>query len=81
MLTAAAIIEAHQSSTNGSFSAVLGCDGDLDTFSLTNNGWNQTWSATLIKRYEIAWVYIRIHSGIHLLTLYYTVLSFLQRMY
>ena len=57
------IIEAEQSSTNGSFVAGLGCDGDLDTFSLTNGGSNQWWSATLDKEYQISWIYVRIKAG------------------
>lgn len=61
--TATVIIEAHQSSTNGSFVAGFGGDGDLDTFSLTNDGANQWWSATLDKPYAIVWVFVRIKSG------------------
>ena len=62
--TAAVIIEAHQSSTNGSFVAGLGCDGDLDTFSMTNNGWNQSWTATTVnKSYDIVWIFVRIKAG------------------
>ena len=65
MFIVAASIEAHQSSTNGSFVADLGCDGDLDTFSLTNNGENQWWSTTLTKTSAFTWVYIRIKTGIY----------------
>ena len=60
------IKEANQSSTNGSFEALLAFDGDMDTFSMTNDGSNQWWSATLVKRYEIAWVFVRIKTGIYL---------------
>lgn len=62
----AIILEAQQSSTKDLFVADLACDGDMDTFSLTNDGSNQWWSATLVKQYEIAWVFIRVKSGIHL---------------
>ena len=58
------IIEAHQSSTNGSFVAGLAFDGILNTFSLTNDGANQSWSATLVKPNEIAWIFVRIKTGI-----------------
>ncbi|XP_056000222.1 receptor-type tyrosine-protein phosphatase epsilon-like isoform X2 [Ostrea edulis] len=39
--------EAQQSSTNGSFNANLGCDEDINTFSLTNDRINQSWSVEL----------------------------------
>nr|XP_022300982.1 uncharacterized protein LOC111109192 [Crassostrea virginica] len=69
-IDAAVIIEAHQSSTNGSFVAGLGCDGDLDTFSLTNDGWNQSWTATLVnKSYDIVWIFVRIKSDSFNLTM------------
>ncbi|XP_078309693.1 uncharacterized protein LOC144618054 isoform X2 [Crassostrea virginica] len=68
-IDAAVIIEAHQSSTNGSFVADLGCDGDLDTFSLTNDGWNQSWTATLVnKSYDIVWIFVRIKADTFRLT-------------
>ncbi|XP_065936977.1 receptor-type tyrosine-protein phosphatase kappa isoform X1 [Magallana gigas] len=57
------IREAYQSSTNGSYVASLGCDGDMDTFSLTNYGDNESWSVTLDKIYKITWIFIRIRAG------------------
>ncbi|XP_078340142.1 uncharacterized protein LOC111110653 isoform X2 [Crassostrea virginica] len=60
--------EANQSSTNGSFSAGLGCDGDLDTFSVTMEGVNQWWSATLDKEYQISWIFIRIEGDKYLVS-------------
>nr|XP_022296413.1 receptor-type tyrosine-protein phosphatase alpha-like isoform X2 [Crassostrea virginica] len=69
-IRAAVIIEAHQSSTNGSFEADLACDGDLDTFSLTNDGWNQSWTATLVnKSYDIVWIFVRIEADTFRLTM------------
>ena len=67
------IKEANQSSTNGSFEALLAFDGDMDTFSMTNDGSNQWWSATLVKRYEIAWVFVRTKTGIHLQIHFYII--------
>lgn len=55
--------EALQSSTNGSYVASLGCDGDMDTFSLTNYGDNQSWSVLLDKIYKITWIFVRIKAG------------------
>ncbi|XP_078309685.1 uncharacterized protein LOC111106154 isoform X2 [Crassostrea virginica] len=49
--------------------AGLGCDGDLDTFSLTNDGWNQTWTATLVnKSYDIVWIFVRMKADTFRLT-------------
>ena len=79
MFIVAASINTHQSTTNGSFVAGLGCDGDLDTFSLTNNGENQWWSTTLTKTSAFTWVYIRIKTGIYSYTLHYVILSLSTR--
>lgn len=57
------IREAYQSSTNGSYVASLGCDGDMDTFSLTNYGDNESWSVVLDTIYKITWIFIRIRAG------------------
>nr|XP_022296023.1 uncharacterized protein LOC111105862 isoform X2 [Crassostrea virginica] len=54
------IKEVSQSSTNRSFEAGLACDGDLDTFSLTEYDQNQWLSAKLDKPHEIAWIFVRI---------------------
>ncbi|XP_078340491.1 uncharacterized protein LOC144627392 [Crassostrea virginica] len=68
-IAAAAFIEAQQSSTNGTFVAGLACDGDLDTFSLTNDGWNQSWTSTLVnKSYDIVWIFVRIKADTFRLT-------------
>uniref|UniRef100_K1R5Z0 Multiple epidermal growth factor-like domains 6 n=1 Tax=Magallana gigas TaxID=29159 RepID=K1R5Z0_MAGGI len=58
------ILEVQQTSTNGSFNASLGCDGDMDTFSLTNSGGNQSWSMTLKNKSRIIWIFVRIAAGI-----------------
>ena len=68
-ITFTVVKEANQSSTNSSFSAGLGCDDDLDTFSVTMGGVNQWWSATLDKEYQISWIFIRIEGGKHLKTI------------
>uniref|UniRef100_A0A8W8M492 Uncharacterized protein n=1 Tax=Magallana gigas TaxID=29159 RepID=A0A8W8M492_MAGGI len=57
------IREAYQSSTNGSHVASLGCDGDMNTFSLTNYGDSESWSVILDKIYKITWIFIRIRAG------------------
>lgn len=57
------IREAYQSSTNGSYVAYLGCDGDMDTFSLTNYGNKESWSVLLDKIYKITWIFVRIRAG------------------
>lgn len=56
-------MEVQQTSTNGSFHASLGCDGDIDTFSLTNSGGNQSWSMTLKNKSRIIWIFVRIAAG------------------
>lgn len=43
--------------------AALGCDGDMDTFSLTNDGDNESWSVILDKVYRIIWIFVRIKAG------------------
>lgn len=53
----------NQSSTNGSYVAALGCDGEMDTFSLTNDGDNESWSVILDKVYRIIWIFVRIKAG------------------
>lgn len=65
------IREAYQSSTNGSYVASLGCDGDMDTFSLTNYGNNESWTVLLDKTYKITWIFIRIRAGSYESTLGY----------
>ena len=57
------IKEVNQSSTYGSYEAGLACDGDLDTFSLTEDEQNQWLSAKLDKPHEIAWIFVRIKNG------------------
>ena len=66
--TGAMVKEVIQSSTNGSFEASLACDGDLDTFSLTEDDQNQWLSAKLDKPHEIAWIFVRIKNGTYLQT-------------
>lgn len=56
-------MEVKQTSTNGLFHASLGCDGDMDTFSLTNSGGNQSWSMTLKNKSRIIWIFVRIAAG------------------
>ncbi|XP_056001688.1 multiple epidermal growth factor-like domains protein 10 [Ostrea edulis] len=51
---------AQQSSTNGSFAANLGCDDDMETFSLTNDGVNQSWSLELDNIYTINWIFLSV---------------------
>lgn len=62
-MAAYGIREAYQSSTNGSYVAYLGCDGDMDTFSLTNYGNKESWSVLLDKIYKITWIFVRIRAG------------------
>ncbi|XP_056001594.1 uncharacterized protein LOC130048628 [Ostrea edulis] len=56
-------VQSQQTSTNGSFSANLGCDGDMETFSLTNDGVNQSWSLELDNIYTIDWIFLSIGAG------------------
>ncbi|XP_062609066.1 uncharacterized protein LOC134270836 [Saccostrea cucullata] len=55
--------EAQQSSTNGSHYANNACDGDMETFSLTLNGQNQTWSMTVDRVHQIFWIFLSISCG------------------
>ncbi|XP_055999696.1 uncharacterized protein LOC125656003 isoform X1 [Ostrea edulis] len=52
-----------QTSTNGSFAASLGCDDSMETFSLTNDGVNQSWSLELDNIYTIDWIFLSIGAG------------------
>ncbi|XP_056000199.1 receptor-type tyrosine-protein phosphatase F-like isoform X2 [Ostrea edulis] len=49
-----------QSSTNASFVASLGCDDDMETFSLTNDGVNQWWFVELDNILTIGWIYVSV---------------------
>nr|XP_022301032.1 uncharacterized protein LOC111109241 [Crassostrea virginica] len=41
----------------------------MDTFSLTNVGWNQSWTATTVnKSFDIMWIFVRIKSDTFRLT-------------
>lgn len=53
---------AYQTSTNGSYEAFLGCDGDMDTFSLTAEV-NSHWLMKLDKSIRIIWIYVSIRAG------------------
>lgn len=55
--------DSYQTSTNGSYVASFGCDGDMDTFSLTNNAVNQSWSITLTTTITIVWIFVSIGTG------------------
>ncbi|XP_061186793.1 uncharacterized protein LOC133194910 [Saccostrea echinata] len=55
--------EAQQSSTNGSHSANNACDDDMETYSLTMDSKNQTWSMTLKRVHEIFWIFLSISCG------------------
>ncbi|XP_062621599.1 receptor-type tyrosine-protein phosphatase alpha-like [Saccostrea cucullata] len=55
--------EAQQSSTNGSHSAHFACDDDMDTFSLTRDDVNTSWSLTLERHYTIFWIFLSISCG------------------
>nr|XP_034306378.1 uncharacterized protein LOC117682577 [Crassostrea gigas] len=61
--TAYVIQGASQTSTNGSNVASLGCDGDMDTFSLTDSGGIQSWSMTLKTKTRIIWIFLSIGAG------------------
>ncbi|XP_056000238.1 uncharacterized protein LOC125656056 isoform X2 [Ostrea edulis] len=49
-----------QSSTNSSFVPSFGCDGDMETFSLTNDGVNQLWSVEMNNTYTIGWIFVSV---------------------
>lgn len=53
---------AYQTSTNGSYEASLGCDGDMDTFSLTAEE-NSQWLMKIDKSIRIIWIYVSIRAG------------------
>ncbi|XP_055999731.1 receptor-type tyrosine-protein phosphatase H-like isoform X3 [Ostrea edulis] len=61
--------QSQQISTNGSFhasgslSASRGCDDDMETFSLTNDGVNQSWSLDFDDIYRIDWIFLSIGAG------------------
>ncbi|XP_062578185.1 uncharacterized protein LOC134240100 [Saccostrea cucullata] len=55
--------KAQQSSTNRSYSAHYACDDDMDTFSLTRNDVNQSWSMSLERDYPIFWIFLSISCG------------------
>ncbi|XP_062621601.1 uncharacterized protein LOC134283159 [Saccostrea cucullata] len=55
--------EAQQSSTNGLHSANNACDDDIETYSLTMEGKNQTWSMTLDRVHRIYWIFLSISCG------------------
>jgi hypothetical protein len=55
--------QSQQTSTNGSFPASFGCDEDMETFSLTNDGANQSWSLPLDNTYRIDWIFLSIGAG------------------
>lgn len=57
------MLEASQTSTNGSNNASLGCDGDMNTFSLTNSRGIQSWSMILKTKTRIKWNFISIGAG------------------
>ncbi|XP_065936957.1 receptor-type tyrosine-protein phosphatase zeta-like isoform X1 [Magallana gigas] len=65
--TAFPILEVSQTSTNGSSIASLGCDGDMDTFSLTNSGGIQSWSMILKTKTTITWIFISIGAGTYVI--------------
>ncbi|XP_056001592.1 cysteine-rich with EGF-like domain protein 2-A [Ostrea edulis] len=52
-----------QTSTNSSLSANLGCDDDMETFSLTNDGVNQFWSLELDNNYTVDWIILSVDAG------------------
>ncbi|XP_056000202.1 uncharacterized protein LOC125656540 isoform X2 [Ostrea edulis] len=52
--------QVQQSSTNGSFVASLGCDDDMETFSLTNDGVKESWFVELDSTYIIHWIFVSI---------------------
>ncbi|XP_055999730.1 receptor-type tyrosine-protein phosphatase H-like isoform X2 [Ostrea edulis] len=52
-----------QTSTNDSLSANLGCDDDMETFSLTNYGVNHSWSLELDNVYTVDWIFLSIGAG------------------
>lgn len=55
--------QVQQSSTNGSFVASLGCDDDMETFSLTNDGVKESWFVELDSTYIIHWIFVSIDTG------------------
>lgn len=57
------IQEFYQTTTNGSYVAFLGCDGDMDTFSLTDDTVDQSWSITLKNKIRIIWIYVSLGTG------------------
>lgn len=57
------IQEFYQTTTNGSYVASLGCDGDMDTFSLTDDTVDQSWSITLKNTIRIIWIYVSLGTG------------------
>lgn len=64
ILETTALVEkkAYQTYTNGSYEAFLGCDGDMDTFSLTA-GVKGQWLMELNKSIRIIWIYVSIRAG------------------
>ncbi|XP_065938255.1 uncharacterized protein [Magallana gigas] len=58
---------AYQTSTNGSYEAFLGCDGDMDTFSLTAEE-NSQWLMKIDKSIRIIWIYVSIRAGTYRIT-------------
>lgn len=81
--TYAVCARSQQTSSNGSFTASLGCDDNTNTFSLTNDGVNQSWSLELDDIYTIDWIFISIGAGMkhfcllkcHLIYLYHLAFS------
>lgn len=57
------IQEFYQTTTNGSYVASLGCDGVMDTFSLTDDTVDQSWSITLKNTIRIIWIYVSLGTG------------------